>query len=414
MISVEEALKIVLPASAPVDAEEVELQGALGRTTAEDVVSDTDIPCFDNSAMDGYAVRECDVASAAKDTPVVLDVLEDIPAGTVPTKELGPGQAMKIMTGAPVPAGADAIVIVEDTEASNGKVTVFAPPSRNHIRAKGEDIVEGSVAVEAGTRLRPQEIGLLASVGCCRLKVSRRPKVAFLSTGDEVIRHDQPLTVGKVRNSNAFTLRGLIAEAGGEPIDLGIARDTKEELHEHLKRGLDADILCTSGGVSVGDYDFVKDALQDVGMELAYWKVRMKPGKPSLFGRAGDCLVFGLPGNPVSVMVCFELFVRPTILKMLGQKRIHRPMVKVVLDQDVKHRGDRRSYVCANLRVVDGAYHAVVRGPQGSGILRSISLANALLVLPEDSPAPKAGDTVEAILLNCPETEETPVVRCPV
>ncbi|NOZ22848.1 MAG: molybdopterin molybdotransferase MoeA [Planctomycetes bacterium] len=406
MICVEEAEKIVLDSVTRIDSEEVRITEAYGRTIAETVMSDDDIPCYDNSAMDGYAVRKEDVASASQDSPVELELIEEIPAGTIPQKTVEAGTAIKIMTGAPIPEGADAIVILEDTESDGSKVKVLAPVTKDHIRPKGEDIAAGSRVIEDGTLLRSQEIGMLASVGRQQIKVARRPRVAILSTGDEVIPHDQPLERGKVRNSNAFTLRGLIQDAGAVPIDLGIAKDTKNELRRALKRGLNADLLITSGGVSVGEYDFVKDALEEVGMELKYWKVQMKPGKPSVFGTIGKTLAFGLPGNPVSVMVGFEVFVRPAILKMMGRKEVRRPLVHAILDDEkVKHKGKRRSFVCGRVRVAAGAFHVTVRGPQGSGMLRSMSRANALLVLPKDTPAPQKGDTVSVLLLDNPRIE---------
>lgn len=405
MISVDEALRNVLGAVGKIEAEEIDLKDALGRTLAEDVVSKDDIPFCDNSAMDGYAVRRADVASATEESPVVLDVIEDLPAGKAPEQKITPGKAAKIMTGAPIPDGADAVVMVEDTRLSGEKVSVLAPPERSNIRPRGEDIAKGSVVVEAGALLRPQELGLLASVGCARLKVSRRPRVAVLSTGDEVVECAQPLEIGKVRNSNAYSLMGLIRDAGAMPYNLGIAHDTRQALISRLKAGMNADILVTSGGVSVGEYDFVKDALEEMGMTLKHWKVAMKPGMPSLFGTMGKRLVFGLPGNPVSVIVCFEQFARPAILKMLGRKQVLRPVVKATMDEDLKHKGERRTFVCAEVRVVDGAYRARVRGPQGSGILRSMGLANALIVLPEDSPSPRKGDQVSVQLLDLPQAE---------
>ncbi|MEW6359995.1 MAG: gephyrin-like molybdotransferase Glp [Planctomycetota bacterium] len=406
MISFDEAEKIILDSVMRVEAEEVSITEAHGRTAAETVTSSDDIPCFDNSAMDGYAVRKEDVATASKETPIELEVIEEVPAGKVPQRKMRAGKAVKIMTGAPIPDGADAVVMVEDTEAEGSKIKVFAPVEKSNIRPKGEDIAAGSAVIEDGMLLRPQEIGVLASIGRQRIKVARRPRVAILSTGDEVIPHDQPLEHGKVRNSNSFTLRGMVKDAGAVPIDLGLVKDAMEDVVGALKSARKADAVVTSGGVSVGEYDFVKDALEQAGMKQKYWKVLMKPGFPSLFGTMGKTLCFGLPGNPVSVMVCFELLARPAILKMQGRKEVRRPMIHAILDDDkVKHKGERRTFVCAHVTVVDGTFHVTVRGPQGSGMLRSMSLANALLVLAEDAPAPGKGDRVPVLLLDNPQIE---------
>lgn len=399
MISVDEARNRILDYVAVLPAEEAELMDGLGRVLAEDVRAEESMPPFDNSAMDGYAVRAADVGGASEQAPVSLKVLEDVAAGYTATREVGPDQAIRIMTGAPMPAGADSVVMVERTRRADGGVEVLAPVGDGqNVRRTGEDVAAGDLVLRQGKVLRAGDIGLLASIGRPSVQVVRRPRVAVLSTGDELVEVDEALAPGKIRNSNAYALASQVLEAGGVPELLGIARDTAEHLAEKIKEGLGADVLITSGGVSVGDYDFVKDVLGELG-QMLFWKVSMKPAKPLAFGMIGGKPTFGLPGNPTSSMVSFEQFVRPTLLKLAGRSDVLRPEVEVVVSQPIKKKPGRQFFLRVMLNRRDGRIEASLTGPQGSGILRSMSLAQGLLVLPEDAGDLAPGDKAVAQLL---------------
>jgi len=368
MISVDEALEYVLKHFEPLEPEELEILDALDRVLAEDVYSDIDIPPFDNSAMDGYAVRAADTAGANPDAPVTLRVIADLAAGYTTDVVVEPGTAIRIMTGAPLPAGADAVVRFEETseglsgrEKAGDRVGVFSQVViRESVRPAGEDIREGELVLAEGTILRAQEIRVLASLGRARVRVIRQPRVAILATGDELIAIDQPLAPGKIRNSNEYSNAALVQHYGGVPVRLGMARDDVEELTAKIHEGLAqrVDLFLTSGGVSVGDYDVVKDVLSAEG-EMHFWQVRMKPGKPLAFGEIQSVPILGLPGNPVSVMISFEQFARPAILKMLGKTRLRKPTVEAVLEEDVRSSGRR------------GFKRAVITNATASIMLRS-------------------------------------------
>ena len=331
-LTVAEALAMVLDAVAPLGHEIVPLGEALGRILAEPAVAQDSLPPFANSAMDGYAMRAADIANADRDQPVNLKVVADVAAGYVSEVEVGPGSAARIMTGAPLPAGADAVIPVEDTdEAWRGEsrplpetINIFrSVSSGDYVRLAGDDIVAGTTVIPAGKQIRPQEIGVLASIGLAEVTVVRRARVGILATGDELIEVDQPLTPGKIRNSNGFTQAAQITAAGAIPVNLGIARDTEADVKSRLQAGLDAgvDLFVSSAGVSVGAYDVVKAVLDAAG-NVGFWRVRMRPGKPLAFGKYGGVTYFGLPGNPVSAMVSFERFVRPALLKDGGPEKI--------------------------------------------------------------------------------------------
>ena len=411
MISVDEALEYVLKHFEPLEPEELEILDALDRVLAEDVYSDIDIPPFDNSAMDGYAVRAADTAGANPDAPVTLRVIADLAAGYTTDVVVEPGTAIRIMTGAPLPAGADAVVRFEETseglsgrEKAGDRVGVFSQVViRESVRPAGEDIREGELVLAEGTILRAQEIGVLASLGRARVRVIRQPRVAILATGDELIAIDQPLAPGKIRNSNEYSNAALVQHYGGVPVRLGMARDDVEELTAKIHEGLAqrVDLFLTSGGVSVGDYDVVKDVLSAEG-EMHFWQVRMKPGKPLAFGEIQSVPILGLPGNPVSVMISFEQFARPAILKMLGKTRLRKPTVEAVLEEDVRSSG-RRGFKRAVITRRDGEYYASVTGPQGSGILTSMVKANGLVIIPEGIRYKKAGERVTVQMLDWPE-----------
>jgi molybdopterin molybdotransferase len=406
VISVEEAQARVLEGIGALPAERVSLLEALGRVLAADVVSDIDVAPFDNSAMDGYAVRAADVAGASEETPVRLRVVEHVPAGAFPTVPVGPGEAVRIMTGAPVPAGADAVVMVERTaEEQGGDVGVIFAPVREaeNVRRRGEDVRKGETVLRTGETVGPATIGILASVGCPKPLVHRRPRVAIVSTGDELVGIDEYPGPGKIRNSNSHTLAALVLEAGGEPHILEVARDTRESTSAVLTRAPEFDLMISTGGVSMGDYDVVKTVLEELGI-LSFWKVAMRPGAPQTFGTIGGTPFFGLPGNPTSGMVGFELFVRPVMLKMQGGSELFRPRHKVTLTHDVKKKSDRRYFMRARAeRVGEGRWTAALSGAQSSAMLTSMHRANCLLVHPEGETTFAAGSVVDCIRLDMKE-----------
>jgi molybdopterin molybdotransferase len=402
MIPVQEARDIILQAIPVLGTECVDLLSAVGRVLAEDIIARHDVPPHNNSAMDGYAVRAEDVQTASSDHPVELTVIEDLPAGYVSQHSLRTGQTIRIMTGAPVPEGANSIVRVEDTEPiEQGAVRIFkAVPPQYDMRLAGEDIQCGQTVLTKGTVLRPAEIGVLASLGKSCLQVYQRAQVAILSTGDELVNIDEPLPPGKIYNSNSYSLAALVQETGAIPIQLGIARDTREDLKAKFAAGVRADAIISSGGVSVGDYDLVKKILNQQGSHMQFWKVCMKPGKPQAFGTIQGTPTFGLPGNPVSSMVSYEIFVRPALLKMMGHSRIYRTVVTATLQEDFGKRDERKHFVRVVLTHDQGGYNASTTGAQGSGILSSMSKANALAIVDEERMKIRAGETVPVMVLD--------------
>ncbi|NLE77033.1 MAG: molybdopterin molybdotransferase MoeA, partial [Chloroflexi bacterium] len=347
MLSVEQALEMVLAQFHSLDVEQEPILESLGRVLAEEIHAEMDIPPLANSAMDGYAVRAADVAGASDAKPTRLRIVQDLAAGYVAERAVEPGTAIRIMTGAPIPSGADAVVRFEDTRQEDEWVEVrVSAPAGQDIRAAGEDVRRGQRVLEPGVQIRPQEVGMLAAVGRSQVKVHRRPRVAVLATGDEVIAVDAPWQPGKIRNANSYSNAAQIIRCGGEPLLLGIARDDIDQLTALMRRGLDlgADLLITSGGVSVGDFDVVKKVLAAEG-EMQFWRVRMKPGKPLAFGQIQGVPLLGLPGNPVSAMVSFELFARPAILKMLGVRGWVHPRVEATLLDEIRRKDDRRHYL---------------------------------------------------------------------
>jgi len=421
MISVEEALEKILSYVEVLEPERRPILDCLGQVLAEDVYSTIDIPPLDNSAMDGYAVRAEDTYGAGESSPVYLAVVGEVAAGSLPTREVEPTTAIRIMTGAPLPDGADAVVQFEDTDemtrkSSGGDLSQIGilrqAKKRLNVRNRGEDIAKGSLVLEKGRVLRPQEIGVLASLGRSTALVIRRPIVAILATGDELIAVDQPLAPGKIHDSNTYTIAAEVSRYGGIPRILGIGRDSIQSLTEKIDEGLDADMLITSGGVSKGDYDIVKDVLAEHG-EVGFWTVRMKPGKPLAFGimknvegsRKRQVPHLGLPGNPVSSMITFEQFARPAISKMMGKKTLTKPTIRAIIEANVANADGRRVFARVIVTRRDGQYYASVTGPQGSGILTSIAKANGLAVIPETSKGVKAGEMVEVQMLDWMEEQ---------
>jgi len=407
MISFEEARKIVLDSVHALDPVELPILDALGLVAAEEVVSAEQIPPFDNSAMDGYAVRAEDTAGASGESPVELKVLMDLPAGQHTDQSVGKGEAIRIMTGAPMPPGADTVVQVELTEKiSDDRVRILEEhPEDKNIRRAGEDIAVGQSVAEVGDEITPAKIGLLASVGRARIKVVRRPVVAILATGDELLEAGEPLGPGKIRSSNSYTLISQVRACGAEPLNLGIARDTLDDVRSHLEKGLEADMIVSSAGVSVGDYDYVKTALEDLGVEFKFTKVKIKPGKPTVFGLLGEKPVFGLPGNPVSSMMTFEQFVRPAVLKMMGKRRLLRPVVDAILEEDITKKPGRMSLVRVVARKEGSEYYVTTTGPQGSGILVSMDHANAIILFMPGIERLNKGERVKTQLIRMPEVE---------
>ncbi len=401
MISVDEALEKILSRVEPLGCEKVPLLESLGRVIGEDIDCRRDIPPLDNSGMDGYAVTAADIEGASRARPGRLEVIEDLPAGFLPRKTLKKGQATRIMTGAPIPNGADTVVPVEETEKDGTFVLIFQPfQAGEFIRKAGEDVKKGQRIVSRGDVLRSAEIGVLASNGRSSISVYQRPSVAILCTGEELVDVDEPLEGAKIVSSNSYTLAAQVKESGAVPVQLGIAKDRKEGVLEKLRQGLRSDVLISSAGVSVGDYDFVKEALRDLGMDLVFWRVAMRPGKPMVFGMIREKPVFGLPGNPVSSMVSFEQFVRPALLKMTGHRQIFRPVVEAVVKEDIRVSPGRRHYVRAVVSAGRQHYVAAVTGAQGSGILNSMVKANGLIIIPEDRDLVQAGERVKVQLLS--------------
>ena len=409
MLTPTEAARLILEHVTALPAERRALREALDLVLAEDVASPIDLPAWDNSAMDGYATRAADVADASPARKVSLAVIESVAAGQFPARPIGPGQATRIFTGAPLPVGADTVIRQEDTEGTApGRVTVVAGrDARKNVRYRGEDIRAGAVVLASGTALGPAQLGVLASIACATPLVHRAPRVAFMGSGDEIVdldRADEILAGRKIATSNSYTLHALIRRAGGEPVDLGIARDTKESLREHLAGAPDADLLVTTAGVSVGEHDFVRDVLTELGCAMKLWRVRMRPGAPLGFGLLGATPWIGLPGNPVSTMVTFELFVRPAIRRLLGHRLPFRRTVPVGVGEAITLGPKLRHFLRAVVTPdgAGGALTARLTGPQGSGILTSMARANALLIVPEDRPSVAPGETLTALLLDDP------------
>lgn len=411
-LTVADALALVLSGVKILPTVQVPLLEGLGRILAEPVVAQDSLPPFANSSMDGYAVRSADVRGARQDRPVVLRVVADIAAGTMVDAVLDEGTTARIMTGAPLPAGADAVIPVEDTNEPwraadrplPEDIEVYkAVGAGDYVRYPGEDIEAGSGVLPAGHKLRPQEIGVLASLGIHQVSVIRQPRVGILATGDELIPITEPLQPGKIRNSNGYAQHAQVMALGAEPVNLGVARDTEEDVRRCLAEGLarDVDLFISSAGVSVGAYDVVKGVLEAEG-NVGFWRVRMRPGKPLAFGTYSNVPYLGLPGNPVSAMVSFERFARPAILKMAGHARLARPELPVALLEEL-HSDGRESYIRVVVtRGKDGQYVARTTGGQGSHMMTSLVKANALLIVPEGVRFVPAGETLPAMMIDWP------------
>ncbi len=404
MISVEEALDRILSRVSVLGDERVPLTRALGRVLAEDVESPLDMPPWPASSMDGYALRSQDTGSASAAAPARLAVSGRVPAGGMAERPLGPGEAFRIFTGAPLPEQADAIIPQEDVRVEGSILLVPRPvEAGDFVRPRGEDMRRGDHVLDAGRVLSAADVGLLATVGLNPVSVIRRPRVGILSTGDELVDLGTPVGPGQIPNSNSYSLFAQVLEAGAVPVGLGIAGDRLADIEERFRWGLGCDILISSAGVSVGEHDFVKDALARLGAEQHLWLVDMRPGKPIAFStipQDGKSAVaaFALPGNPVSAMVTFELFVRPAILRMAGHSRLHRPIVTARAGEAIRNPDRRRGYLRATLTPTDDGYRARLTGTQSSGVLRSMVAADGLAIVPGDTTIPVDG-AVKVLLL---------------
>ncbi|MEI8182166.1 MAG: gephyrin-like molybdotransferase Glp [Desulfomonile sp.] len=411
MIDIGEAQQKVLEEIPVLGKERIHILEALSRVLAQDVEAIRDVPAGDNSAMDGYCCRHSDLASSAADRPTKLRLVGDAPAGRPFSGTLSAGEAVRVMTGGLIPDGADAVIMVEDTQREGDEILCFFDPGLGaHIRRRGEDVIAGEVVLSKGDMIRPPEVGMLATLGHAYIHVYQRPLVAILSTGDELVDLDEPFTLGKVVCSNSYSLAAQVSDCGAIPLSLGIASDDETDQRVKISEGLRADVVVTSGGVSVGKYDLVKDTLSQLGMRVKFWKVNMKPGKPLVFGTIGNKPVFGLPGNPTSAMISFEQFVRPALLRMMGHKNLFRPLIEAYVAEDVQTASDRLHLVRCKLFEKDGKMMARTTGTQSSGALRSMVLADGLMILLPDKFPYRSGDVVKVQVLyaNAPLSPHSP------
>ncbi|MGB9380986.1 gephyrin-like molybdotransferase Glp [Candidatus Binatus sp.] len=400
MISADQALQIVLENVAALGVERVPILESLGRVLGESISSSRDIPGFDNSAMDGYAVRAADVAGASEASPIKLAVVETVGAGQMPSRRVSAGQTVRTMTGAPVAEGADAIIPVERTRGSGDLVEFLASADKGaFIRPRGEDLRLGELVMSAGKVLTPADLGMLASVNRAMVEVIRRPRVAIVATGDELVDVDQPPTGAQVVNSSAYALAGAVREAGADAVILKVARDDAREIRDRLAEAMTFDAVLSTGGVSVGQFDHVKGALDELGMRQLFHGVAQKPGRPLKFGTVGYRPIFGLPGNPVSTLVCFYLYARPALRKMGGMRRVGLPRVIARCAVEIKISKELTEFVRVKLERDRAGYLATPTGGQGSGILSSLSRADGLLVGPSTETILKAGAQATVLLL---------------
>jgi len=403
MISVNNALEIILGSTRTIESFETsDIFNLTGRILYSNIISGIDVPQRDNSAMDGYAVIYSETSNASADNPVILSVTSEVQAGgEYSGSPLKKGEAVRIMTGANIPDGADAVIPFEDTEETDGKVKIFKSLAKNeNIRFRGEDIQKGDIVLKKGVRIDSAQAGLIASMNISRADVYKKPEVAVISTGDEIIELGNSNPSGKTVNSNAYTLCSEVRKYGGEPVYLGIVKDNIIETTEKIEDAMKSDIIITSGGVSMGKYDFIPDVMRNLGVDIKIQKVLMKPGKPVVFGHIGRKLFFGLPGNPVSVMVSFMQFVRPALLKMAGAEKINKPVIGAKLTENIKKKPGRKHFVRGVYTISNNQFHVKTTGDQGSGILRSMSEANCLIMLPEESGNAAPGDIVDIQLID--------------
>lgn len=409
LLSVSEARQKLLEAFSPVKATHIDISEAAGRVLAEDIRAEIDLPAFDNSSMDGFAVRLSDLEGASRENPVCLDVSADLPAGKASYIKLHPGQAVRIMTGAPLPDGAEAVIPVEDSDFNTRQPGATAPKQVNlyrkpkngeNIRPRGQDVHRGEIVLHANHQLRSQDIGFLAMLGIARPPIYQKPRVALLSTGDELLPLKERLQPGKIYESNSYMLSALVSHYGGEPVNLGIVADRADAVRDSLRKAAEAhvDLILSSAGVSVGAFDYVRSVVEEEG-RLSFWRVNMRPGKPLAFGSYHDIPFIGLPGNPVSAFVGFEVFACPALIKLGGMEDWSHPVQRVVLQEAVESDG-RESYLRARVTYEEGLWKAYLTGHQGSGNLRSLVQANALLIIASGVKSLPAGSEVDAWLMD--------------
>ncbi len=408
LLNVDDAVARILKEIKPLPAEQIALIDALGRVLAASLVADLSLPPFANSSMDGFAVRAADIADASAANPLSLRVVADIPAGHTSTQIINTGEAARIMTGAPMPTGADAVIPVEQTDQSWRSGDAAPLPERvaisvsvktgDYVRPVGEDIMAGETILTAGTTIGAPELGVLAALGQAQVSVTRRPRIVILGSGDELVDVGEPLTPGKIRDVNSYTLFGLISAYGGDPILIPTARDTLDDVRRRFREALsyDPDLILSSAGVSVGTFDVVRAVMEELG-EIGFWRVNLRPGKPLAFGKLGGKPFFGLPGNPVSAMVTFDVFVRPALLKLTGSSDVF-PTIQATLRETLKSDG-RRSYIRVTLSREDGQIVARTTGTQSSGALMSMVRADGLLIIPEDVIEASTGQSFPVRLL---------------
>jgi len=399
-IPLEEAQKIILDNCTTIETEDTDLSDSVNRVLAEDIYAGIDLPPFDRSPLDGYAVRSGDTKFAAKDDPVRLKIIAEAPAGHMAAEKVAPGTAIKIMTGAPIPAGADAVIKIEDTEEENNEVLIFTPLKENSnlVRA-GEDVKKGEKLIEKGTVLTCGEIGMMAAQGKTKIKVYQKPRVAVISTGDELVDIRETLGPGMIYNSNLYAVGAAVTESGGIPVLMGTVPDRVAESTDKIKEALGrADIILTTGGVSIGDYDVVKDVFKDIGAELLFWRVAMKPGTPAVCARTGKKLLIGLSGNPAAALVTYELMVRPLLYKISGRKEYMPQKVEVVMEDDFSKQSNQRRFLRANVYFKEGKLYASLTGKQNPGAMKSVMGCNALIDI-KPGGIVKKGNPAETVLL---------------
>ena len=396
MISVEKAHEIILDSVRKLDGEKVEILQAAGRVLFKEIISDINIPPLDNSAMDGYAIIASDTENASKTSPAVLPITGEIQAGgDFENTFVVKGKAVRIMTGAPVPKGADSVVQFEDTEESDEIVKVFRKVKKGeNIRLAGEDVKNGNTVFLKGRILKSADIGIFASLNLTEVEVFRLPSIALVSTGDEIAEVGDVIKPGQIRNSNAYSILSELKKYNLPAVYLGIVRDDRDAVRKIFTKALESDIVITTGGVSMGKYDFVREIMTELGVEIKIDSIKMKPGKPLAFGTKGGTLFFGLPGNPVSAMVSFSQFVRPALFKMTGAIKFSKPEVFAILEEDIKKKPGRRHFMRGVFSVKDGMFYVRTTGDQGSGILKSMSEANCLMIFPEENDILKKGEKI--------------------
>ena len=401
-VSIEEALEIILGSVGPLGHESISIMEARDRILYEDVVSDINVPPLDDSAMDGYAIIADDTHGASKNSPVKLRIVGEIQAGgSVSGKQVSKGTAIRIMTGAPIPAGADSVVQFEDTEEEAGYVRIFHETLKyKNYRFVGENIRKGDKVLNKGDRLRSADTGILASLNYDAVKVYKQPTVSIISTGDELADIGEEIQFGQIRDVNAYTLHSEIKKYNALPNYLGIAKDTLQDTKEIFLKALKSDVVISTGGVSMGRYDFVKENYSDLGIDIQFEWVKVKPGRPCTFGTKDNKLIFGLPGNPVSTLTSFIQFVRPALLRLMGAKRIHKPIVNAFLEEDIKKQSGKVHLLRGYFTIRNNDFYVSTTGNQKSSVLRSMSNANCLIIVPEDVTKVKAGEKVTIQLID--------------